>query len=591
VRPLSVWAPAAARVQVHLDGRILDMTAAEGGWWAAPEDTARPEADYSFSLDGGRPLPDPRSPWQPYGVHGPSRTLDHAAFRWTDAGFQARPLASAVIYELHTGTFTPEGTFEGAIGKLGHLVDLGVTHVELMPVAEFPGRRGWGYDGVDLFAPHHAYGGPLGLKQLVDACHARGLGVLLDVVYNHLGPSGNYLARYGPYFTARHHTPWGEALNLDGPGSDEVRRFLCDNAKMWLRDYHMDGLRLDAIHSLFDQSATHFLEQLSAGIEDLSAQLGRRLVLIAESDLNDPRVVRPRECGGYGFDAQWSDDFHHALHAALAGERSGYYRGFGALGAIAKALRHAYVYEGQYAPHRKRRYGRSTAGLPASRFLAYLQNHDQVGNRAQGERLGHLIPTGRLRAAVALLLLSPFPPMLFQGEEFAASTPFQFFTEHDEELGRAVTQGRQREFAAFGWDPASIPDPQDPATFERSKLRWEEAQSGPGASMFAWYRSLIRLRRLFPSLADARMDRVSTLVDEDRQWLAMQRGPVCLLCNFAQAPQTIPLKIPEPVLLLASSEDVKIGPKEIELPSDAAAVVAGAREAETDAWLRGEANR
>ncbi len=590
MRQPRVWAPAAKRVQVHFDGRTLDMTAAEGGWWAAPEDAAQAEADYSFLIDDGDPLPDPRSPWQPYGVHGPSRMVDHAAFRWRDANFQARPLASAVVYELHTGTFTPEGTFEGAIAKLDHLVELGVTHVELMPVCEFPGRRGWGYDGVDLFAPHHAYGGPLGLKRLVDACHARGLGVLLDVVYNHLGPSGNYLARYGPYFTARHHTPWGEALNLDGPGSDEVRRLLCDNAKMWLRDYHMDGLRLDAIHSLFDQSATHFLEQLSAEIEELSAHLGRRLVLIAESDLNDPRVVRPRECGGYGFDAQWSDDFHHALHASLTGERNGYYRGFGTLGAIAKALRHAYVYDGQYAPHRKRRYGRSTTGLPASRFLAYLQNHDQVGNRAQGERLGHLISDGRLRAGVALLLLSPFPPMLFQGEEFAASTPFQFFTEHEEELGRAITRGRQREFAAFGWEEASIPDPQDAATFERSKLRWEEAQSARGASIFNWYRSLIRLRRLFPSLADARMDRVSTLLDEDQQWLTMRRGPVYLLCNFAGEPRRVPLAIPEAVLLLASTEGVKIGPKDIEVPAEAAAVVADGRETETEAWRREQRN-
>ncbi len=590
MKRLRVWAPAAKRVEIRLDSRGFDMTAEEGGWWVAPEEAAPAEADYSFLIDGGDPLPDPRSPWQPSGVHGPSRTVDHAAFPWTDASFQARPLASAIVYELHTGTFSPEGTFVGAIAKLDHLVALGVTHVELMPVCEFPGRRGWGYDGVDLYAPHHAYGGPVGLKRLVDACHARGLAVLLDVVYNHLGPSGNYLARYGPYFTARHHTPWGEALNLDSPGSDEVRRFLCDNAKMWLRDYHIDGLRLDAIHSLFDQSAVHFLEQLSAEIEELSAQLGRHLVLIAESDLNDPRVVRPRECGGYGFDAQWSDDFHHALHAALTGERNGYYRGFGTLGAIAKALRHAYVYDGQYAPHRKRRYGRSTAGLPASRFLAYLQNHDQVGNRAQGERIGHLISEGRLRAAVALLLLAPFPPMLFQGEEFAASTPFQFFTEHDEELGRAVTQGRNREFAAFGWNEDSIPDPQDAATFERSKLRWEEAQTGRGASMLAWYGSLIRLRRLFPALSDARMDRVRTLVDEEQKWLVMQRGPVSLVCNFSREARRIPIEIPEAALLLSSSEGVKIRAKEIEVPSEAAAIVADGREAETEVFLRGQSS-
>ena len=456
------------------------MTARADGWWTAEAVSAAPGTDYAFRLDGGPPLPDPRSVWQPQGVHGPSRVLDHGAFPWTDGRWQQGPLPSAVLYELHVGTFTPEGTFEAAIARLDHLVDLGITHVELMPVAEFPGSRGWGYDGVDLYAPHHAYGGPEGLKRLVNACHAKGFAVLLDVVYNHLGPAGNYLERFGPYFTARHQTPWGPAVNLDGPGSDEVRRFFCDNALMWLRDYHLDGLRLDAVHALVDTSAVSFLEQLAAEVHALEAHLGRHLVLIAESDLNDPRVVRPPELGGYGLGAQWSDDFHHALHTVLTGERDGYYADFGSLADLAKALTGTFVYDGRYSHFRGRRHGRPTAGLTGDHFLGYLQNHDQIGNRAQGERSSHLPNSGRLKIAAALVLTSPFIPLLFQGEEWGASTPFQYFTDHDDpELGRAVREGRRVEFAGFGWAPEAIPDPQDPATFARSKLDWQERARSP----------------------------------------------------------------------------------------------------------------
>ncbi|MDQ1445700.1 MAG: maltooligosyltrehalose trehalohydrolase, partial [Acidimicrobiaceae bacterium] len=406
-----VWAPTPESVAVEVGGERVPMAAADRGWRVAEVDWAGPGDDYRFVVDGD-PLPDPRSAFQPEGVHGPCRVVDHAAFPWTDHGWRGLHLPSAVLYELHVGTFTPEGTFEAVVPKLDHIVELGVGAIELLPVGEFSGSRGWGYDGVDLYAPHHAYGGPDGLKKLVDACHHRGLAVVVDVVYNHLGPSGNYLSRFGPYFTDRYNTPWGDALNFDGADSDEVRRFFIDNALMWLRDYHIDGLRLDAVHAIVDTSATHLLEQLAGEVEVLSAHVGRPLTLIAESDLNDPRVVARREAGGYGMDAQWSDDFHHALHAALTGEKSGYYEDFGGLAHVATAMRQAFVYAGDYSPHRKRVHGRKPLGIAGHRFLGYLQNHDQVGNRAVGERSSHLMSTGRLKVGAALVLLSPFVPML-----------------------------------------------------------------------------------------------------------------------------------------------------------------------------------
>ncbi|MCJ7712067.1 MAG: malto-oligosyltrehalose trehalohydrolase, partial [Chloroflexi bacterium] len=364
------------------------MTREERGWWSVDVPRAGPGSDYGYVLDGAGPFPDPRSPWQPGGVHALSRTVDHAAFPWSDRGWEAPPLADGVIYELHVGTFTPAGTFEGAIERLDDLVELGISHVELMPVAEFPGDRGWGYDGVDLFAPHHAYGGPEGLKRLVDACHARGLAVLVDVVWNHLGPDGNYLGRFGPYFTDRYHTPWGEAVNFDGPGSDEVRDFVIDNARTWLEDYHADGLRIDAVHAIFDQSATTILEAVARAVHELGDRLGRRLVAIAESDLNDPRHVREVDRGGYGLDAQWNDEFRHALHVTLTGESDGYHAQYSGIEDVATALRHVFVFDGQYSAFRDRSHGRPADGLPATRFVGFLQNHDQVGNRALGDRIG-----------------------------------------------------------------------------------------------------------------------------------------------------------------------------------------------------------
>src|SRR3954471_8186891 len=381
-----IWAPNANKLQLETNNERINLAKCERGWWTAPVHLEHGQ-DYSLTVNNKAGLPDPRSPWQPRGVHAASRHVDHSRFQWTDDIWQSRPLSSAIIYELHTGTFTPEGTFDAAIGRLDYLLDLGITHIELMPIASFLGNRGWGYDGVSLYAPHQAYGGPDGLKRLVDACHARGLGIILDVVYNHLGPSGNYLPLFGPYFSQRHKTPWGDGINFDGPYSDEVRRFFCDNALMWLRDYHFDGLRLDAVHAIVDTSAVSFLEQLAIEVDVLKAHLGRHLVLIAESDLNDPRIVRPYEIGGFGIDAQWSDDFHHALHSVITGERNGYYSDFGSIKDLATAFETSYVYTGRRSKYRMRRHGRPPIGLTGHHFLGYVQNHDQLGNRAQGDRL------------------------------------------------------------------------------------------------------------------------------------------------------------------------------------------------------------
>ena len=566
-----VWAPYAQSLHVRIGGKDYPLELGDHGWWKGDVDEAGPGTDY-FLVVNGRPVPDPRSAWQPFGVHGPSRIIDHRAFPWSDHHWQAKPLASGILYELHIGTFTPAGTFLQAIEKLDYLVDLGVTHVELMPVNEFSGDWGWGYDGVDLYAPHHAYGTPEDLKQFVNACHANGLAVLLDVVYNHLGPIGNYLDQFGPYFTEAYRTPWGPAVNFDHAGSAEVRRFFIDNALMWLRDYHFDGLRLDAIHAIVDRSALHFLEALSAEVEALGYELGKHFVLIAESDLNDPRVVTSREAHGFGIHAQWSDDFHHALHAVLTGERNGYYEDFGSYAQLAKALKQAYVYDGIYSKYRDRLHGRPPVGLSGHRFLAYAQTHDQVGNRARGERLAHLVSPGRLKIAAALVLTSPFIPMLFQGEEFGASSPFQYFTHHDDpEIGRLVSEGRRNEFAAFGWDPEQIPDPQHPATFERSKLRWEELSCEPHASLLAWYKQLIALRRSSRALTDGRLERVQTTYDERAQWFVMRRENVEVICNFAPDRQAIPI-FAKPANVLCSAPEWHLRPGLIELPAESVAI-------------------
>jgi maltooligosyltrehalose trehalohydrolase len=544
-------------------------------WWSCQVENAGPGTDYGFLLDDDpRPYPDPRSEWQPNGVHGLARVYDQTAFKWKDAGFQAQPLAGAIIYELHIGTFTPEGTFDAAAGKLAYLAELGVTHVELMPVNAFEGDHGWGYDGVALNAVHEPYGGPDGLKRFVNAAHRAGLAVLLDVVYNHFGPSGNYTGKFGPYIVPSHQTPWGGAVNLEDAGSAEVRRFFCDNALMWLRDYHIDGLRIDAVHAFVDRSAIHFLEQLATEVEVLQAAISRRLVLIAESDLNDPRVVTPREAGGLGIDAQWSDDFHHALFTVLSPkERQGYYADFGTLEQLAKSLEQTFVYDGIYSRYRRRIHGRPTYILSQHHFLGYIQNHDQVGNRAVGDRISHAAGLKRAKIAAALYLLSPFVPMVFQGEEWAASTPFLYFADHDDpELARAVSAGRKKEFVAFGWDPDLIPDPEDSATFAASKLRWDEVSACDHAEMLTWYQALIRLRRDTPCLNDGTAGKVRVSLYEKAKWLRMERGTIAVICNLGDREQAFH-ESEEGRVVLASRGSIEISRGKLVLPPDSVAVV------------------
>jgi maltooligosyltrehalose trehalohydrolase len=537
----SVWAPAANSVELII-GEQRIVLEAQGGFWQG-EAALSAEQGYRFSVDGGAPVPDPRSRWQRDGVHGASFALDPAPLRQVASagqaeGFQARPLRDAIVYELHVGTFTSEGTYRAAQGKLAHLKNLGVTHVELLPLATFPGGHGWGYDGVNLYAPLPAYGTPRDLAEFVQACHRSGLAVLLDVVYNHLGPDGNYLGQFGPYFTDRYKTGWGEAVNYDGPQSDEVRRFVIDNALMWLRDYQFDGLRLDAVHAIFSFEAIHVLEELAVAVKQLAAESRRNLVVIAESDFNDPRLVRDVSKGGLGMDAHWCDDFHHAVHRFFTGETAGYYADFNGLRDVATALRDGYVYQGQYSVHRQKNHGRAPRGVGADQLVVCAQNHDQIGNRAQGERLSMLLEPAQLKAIAALTLLSPFVPMLFQGEEWGARTPFLYFTDHNEELGRLVAEGRAREFSSFDWQ-GEVPNPQDPATFLRSKLDWRELSEAQHADLLEWHRQLIRLRQSQTPGVATRL-KPAVKFDAEKLWLTYVHGGVLAVFNFAERPQRVP---------------------------------------------------
>jgi maltooligosyltrehalose trehalohydrolase len=551
---IRVWAPRPSSVEVEVDGVRHALVQQQAGWWEQEVAAAGPGSDYAFVLDGGEPRPDPRSRWQPHGVHGPSRLLDDGAFAWTDHTWRGLPLAGAVLYELHVGTFTAKGTFDAAIERLDHLVELGVDAVELLPCNAFAGERGWGYDGVAWFAVHEPYGGPDGLKRFVDACHAKGLGVVMDVVYNHLGPAGNYLPEFGPYLTQAHTTPWGPAVNLDQPGSDEVRRYIVDNVRMWLRDYHVDGLRLDAVHALVDERATHLLEELAAEVEALGAQLRKPLFLVAESDLNDAGMVVSREAGGLGLDGQWADDVHHAIHALLTGERSGYYGDFGSLPGLAKVLRGVFLHDGTWSSFRGRSHGRPVPpAVPGHRFVVYLQDHDQVGNRATGDRLSATLPDGLLKIGAALVLTSPFTPMLWMGEEYGARTPWQFFSDHEGELGEAVRQGRRAEFASHGWATDDVPDPQSPQTFLDSTLDWTELEQQRAQSLLAWYRDLLALRRSRRELSDGRREQVEVSYDEQARWLVVRRGSVAVACNLSSERQEVALPGAPRDVLLASA--------------------------------------
>jgi maltooligosyltrehalose trehalohydrolase len=480
-------------------------------------------ARYGYRVDGGDDLPDPASRSQPHGVHGPSALVDPAAFAWSDSAFRARPLAELVIYELHVGAFTEAGTFDAAIERLDDLVSLGVTAVEIMPVGQFPGARNWGYDGVDLWAPQSTYGGPEGLRRLVDAAHARGLGVVLDVVYNHFGPEGNYLERFGPYLSELHHTPWGNGVNVDGPGNDDVRRFFIGNALHWLDEYHIDALRLDAIHGIVDTSAVPFLRELGLAVADLGERRRRTLTLIAESDLNDPRVVQPPVVGGLGLDSAWCDDLHHSVHAALTGEREGYYADFGSLRDIAKALRQGWVYDGIESAYRGRRHGAPPSGLDGRHFVVFSQNHDQVGNRALGDRLTRIVDAERLKLAAGLVLLSPFVPLLFMGEEYGETAPFLYFTDHgDDDLNTAVREGRAREFRAFA-RAGTLIDPHDPEAFLRSRLDWAMREQGQHRQLLDLYRELLALRRDRAPLARLSLADSSVTASEDADAILLLR--------------------------------------------------------------------
>jgi maltooligosyltrehalose trehalohydrolase len=572
----TVWAPEAARVRLRLPGAAdHEMRSGPGGWWRVEVPDAGPGTDYAFVLgDDDRALPDPRSAWQPAGVHGPSRRYDHAAFGWTDRHWTGRQLPGSILYELHVGTFTPEGTFDGVISRLDHLVDLGVDMIELLPVNAFNGEHNWGYDGVCWYAPHQPYGGPDGLKRLVDAAHAKGLGVILDVVYNHFGPSGAYAPMFAPYLTEQSNT-WGRTVNLDGPHSDGVRRYIVDSVLMWLRDYHVDGLRLDAVHAMPDSRATHLLEEIAVEVESLSTHLGRPLSLIAESDLNDPTLITPREAGGYGLHAQWNDDAHHALHTLLTGERQGYYGDFGSLECLTDVLTGAFFHAGTWSSFRQRTHGRPVdrQRTPGHRFVAYLQNHDQIGNRATGDRISATLSPALLRVGATLLLTAPFTPMLFMGEEWAASTPWQFFTSHPEpELATAVATGRRREFAAHGWPETDVPDPQDPQTFVRSRLDWAELDKPEHREMFDFHRRLIALRKSDPDLSDPRLHAVD--VRHGDQFLVLRRGERLVVANLAARPQRITLPGVVRRVLLATGEGVSVTRDRIELPAESAAIVA-----------------
>ena len=565
-----LWAPRLQSVQVAIGddaSHALTMRPKGEGEFAVFAEGLQAGADYRYVIDGGRRRPDPVSRWQPHGVHGPSRVVDPAAFHWSDQDWRGIPLEDYILYELHTGTFTEEGSFEAIISRLPDLLDLGITAVELMPVAEFPGGRNWGYDGVGMYAPQSTYGGPNGLKTLINACHRAGLAVVLDVVYNHLGPEGNYLGEFGPYYTSAYRTPWGDAINFDGPESDSVRRYFIENALYWLTEYHIDGLRLDAIHGIFDFSARHFLEELANEFHGEAEKLGRAAWLIAESDLNDSRVIEPPAQGGYGIDAQWLDDFHHALHTALTGESRGYFADFNGLPSLQKALVNGYVYEGQYSRYRRRRHGSSSKGRPGKRFIAFTQNHDQIANALQGSRASQLLSLEQQKLASAVLFFSPFLPLLFMGQEYGETAEFLYFTEHgNAALIEAVREGRRHEVNDFS-NGGEFVDPQDDRAFLRSKLNWCLRQQPPHAGLLAWHRDWIAMRKRHASLGNGRKSMVRAKCDPENRWLVSERRDILgaramLVCNFAAETREVPIPFASaPWAICLWSGDAQYGPR------------------------------
>ncbi len=579
---IEVWAPRASSVALRRASGDTAMMATTDGWWQVDVDL--PDgAEYGFVLDGGDPLPDPRSKRQPRGVHDLSQSFDASAFSWTDDAWTGRQLAGGMIYEMHIGTFTPEGTLDSAIGRLDHLVDIGVDFVEVLPVNGFNGTHNWGYDGVLWYTVHEGYGGPAAYQRFVDACHARGLAVIQDVVYNHLGPSGNYLPQFGPYLHDASANTWGSSVNLDNPN---VRRFVLDNLRLWLDDYHVDGLRLDAVHALVDTSDKHILQEMAEETDALSAFLGKPLTLIAESDMNDPKLIMPREAGGYGLTAQWSDDYHHSVHVALTGETTGYYEDFASLSALAKVSTGGFFHDGTYSSFREKNHGFPIdPQVPTWRLVTFSQDHDQIGNRAIGDRLTATLDYGQLAMAAVLTLAGPFTPMLFMGEEWGASTPWQFFTSHPEpELGKATAEGRIAEFEKMGWDPDVVPDPQDPESFDRSKLQWAEAESGEHARLLQLYRELAELRRSVPELTDPSFAHLAADYSDDERWFRLTRGGVDVVFNFGETDRELPIGEGAGILLatddavslragVASGAGVVAGAGVVTLPAHSAAII------------------
>ena len=573
-----VWAPKAGTVTLVADGRQLSMSRGENGWWHVQHAELPGDIDYGYLIDGAEtPVPDPRSRRQPGGVHGLSRTFDPDRYEWHDAGWVSPGLDGGAIYELHIGTFTPEGTFDAAIGKLDYLVELGVRHVELLPVNAFNGTHNWGYDGVLWYAVQETYGGPEGYQRFVDAAHQAGLGVIQDVVYNHLGPSGNYLSLFGPYLSESKANTWGDSVNLDGPLSDVVRRYILDNVRMWFRDFHVDGLRLDAVHALHDERAIHILEEMAAETEDTARELGKPLFLIAESDLNNPRLITSREQNGYGLAGQWSDDFHHAAHTNLTGENGGYYEDFDSLAALAKVLQDGFFHDGSFSSFRGRSHGRpiNKETIDARQLVTFIQNHDQIGNRAAGDRLSGSLGYQQLALGAVLNLTSPFTPMIFMGEEFGASTPWQFFTSHPEpELGTATAEGRLREFERMGWDPALVPNPQDPSTFANSKLDWSEVDRAGHAQLHDLYRRLLQLRADRPDLTDPDLRRISVDFNEVERWLVLTRGTTAVALNFAEFPRELPAPFGGQAKVLLETAPSELYGDAVQLPGYGAVVLA-----------------
>jgi len=584
-RELDVWAPKASSVELEWAGSRHALRELGDGWWGGADVEWAPDTDYGFALDGDdRALPDPRGRRLPDGVHGLSRTVELPPP--ADAGWTGRQLAGGLIYELHIGTFTPDGTLDSAIVRLDHLVDLGVDFVELLPVNGFNGTRNWGYDGVAWYTVSESYGGPAAYRRFVDACHARGLAVIQDVVYNHLGPSGNYLPLFGPYLHEESSNTWGSSVDFD---RDAVRRYVVDNALMWLRDHGVDGLRLDAVHALHDTQPVHILQQLAEEVDALSAHLGRPLTLIAESDMNDPTLILPREAGGYGLTAQWSDDYHHSVHVALTGETTGYYADFEPLAALAKTAEKGFFHDGTYSSFREREHGHPIPPqVPTFRLVTFAQDHDQIGNRAIGDRLAATLDEDRLALAALLTLASPFTPMLFMGEEWGASTPWQFFTSHPEpDLGKATAEGRITEFEKMGWDPDVVPDPQDPATFERSRLDWsepypdDEAASTLHTRLLGVYRELAALRRAHPELTDPRFASLAAESSESPRWFRLRRGDLEIVVNLDDAPLVVdaPAEVLFATATLSTSAADGTGDADgsLELPAHAGAVIRPAR--------------